>query len=254
MDIGSAMRQRLIDELDLIIRRPGMYSSDGISLQAICSMRLSDLLFLDGTPEMDFHSLGIGAKYGKCGIIGPFHQRFGRERKFYNEVASVFAEIFHQHGYFTPERLVPDEEWSKLVETADTAYVDTDVRMSEILDAFGPPSLKIGRDLLCYAPEDGTGWVFIDCFWETTAAYQPGTGGLGNFTETYDPLVRDIRLPGENFEENLRLTLYGRFLRWGPGWWIYHPNNGQSAEARAIAAQLREVEASDPSQPSHPDL
>jgi hypothetical protein len=249
MDIGSAMRQRLINELDFIIRRPAMYSSDGSSLQTICSMRLRDLLFLDGKPELDFHDLGIGAKYGKCGVVGPFHQRFGRERRFYNEVVSVFAEIFHQHGYLNLERLVPHEAWPKLVEAADAAYVDTDVRMSEILDAFGPPSLKIGRDLLCYAPENGTGWIFIDCFSETTAVYEPGTGRLGHPTGIYDPLVRDIRLPGAEFEKSLRLTLYGRFLRWGPSWWIHHPNNSQSPEAQAIAAQLRAAEAPDPSQP-----
>ncbi|GAB3649176.1 hypothetical protein [Glycomyces tarimensis] len=183
-------------------------------------------------PELDFHSLGIGAKYGKCGVSGPFHQRFGRELRFYNEMGSVVAEIFHQHGYFTPERLVPDEAWPKLVEAADAAYVDTDVHMSEILDAFEPPSLKIGRDLLCYAPENDTGWLFIDCFWETTTTYEAGTSGLEHSTETYDPLVRDFRLPGADFEENLRLTLYGRFSTGGQAGGSTTPTAGNRLKGR----------------------
>lgn len=36
-----------------------------------------------------------------------------------------------------------------------------------------------------------------------------------------DPLVRAFRLPAENFESGLYLTLYGKVLRWGPGWWIH---------------------------------
>jgi hypothetical protein len=35
--------------------------------------------------------------------------------------------------------------------------------------------------------------------------------------------------------------------RWGPGWWIDHPGQGQSADRAAIAAQLREIRAADPS-------
>ncbi|MER7450293.1 hypothetical protein ABTW96_08390 [Nocardia beijingensis] len=44
------------------------------------------------------------------------------------------------------------------------------------------------------------------------------------------------------------MTLYGRVLRWGPGWWIHHPSETQTDEQAAIAAQLQQIESADPSQ------
>jgi hypothetical protein len=61
-----------------------------------------------------------------------------------------------------------------------------------------------------------------------------------------DPLIRSARFPAADFEAGLILTLYGKVLRWGPGWWIHQPD-GLTDEQQAIAAQLREVEAGDPS-------
>jgi hypothetical protein len=55
-----------------------------------------------------------------------------------------------------------------------------------------------------------------------------------------DPLVRSVRLPGPDFEAGLILTLYGKTLRWGQGWWIDHPSGTLTAEKKAIARQLQE--------------
>lgn len=62
-----------------------------------------------------------------------------------------------------------------------------------------------------------------------------------------DPLVRDIRTPAAGFEDGLVLTLYGKVLRWGPGWWIHQPGETATDEQKAIAEQLRNIEADDPS-------
>ena len=125
---------------------------------------------------------------------------------------------------------------------------DRDVRRGEVVEAFGPPSFEIGRHILCYAPDDGSGWIFFDCFTEPSTSYQPGKGSYG-YERDEDPLVRDVRVPAEDFEQGLILTLYGRVLRWGPGWWIDHPGHApRSAETEAIAAQLRGIRAADPSQ------
>lgn len=59
--------------------------------------------------------------------------------------------------------------------------------------------------------------------------------------------MRAVRRPAVDFESGLTLTLYGTVLRWGPGWWLDHPD-GLSNEQQAIAAQLRAVESDDPSQ------
>lgn len=99
--------------------------------------------------------------------------------------------------------------------------------------------------MLCYAPDNGTAWVFIDCFAEPVRRYDPGSGTY-TFEPDHDPLVRCVRQPAKTFEAGLILTIYGKMLRWGSGWWIHHPDH-LSPEQQAIAAQLRDVEARDPS-------
>jgi hypothetical protein len=56
-----------------------------------------------------------------------------------------------------------------------------------------------------------------------------------------DPLVRSVRRRAQGFESGLILTLYGKVLRWGPGWWLQQPS-GPSDEQQAIPAQLRGID------------
>ena len=126
-----------------------------------------------------------------------------------------------------------------------------DLRRSEVEAQLGPPSLVADNRTLCYAPADGAGWVFVDCYAEPTPGrYVPGKGTYESERDD-DPLVRCIRHPAADFESGLILTLYGKVLRWGPGWWLEHAA-GLSDEQRAIAMQLRGIEAEDPSQSLKP--
>ncbi|MBO3749868.1 hypothetical protein J5X84_27625 [Streptosporangiaceae bacterium NEAU-GS5] len=81
------------------------------------------------------------------------------------------------------------------------------------------PSLIVGHRVLCYAASGGLGWVFVDCFTLPGARYVPGAGRLEREADD-DPLVRAVRRPAADFESGLVLTLYGKVLRWGPGWWV----------------------------------
>jgi hypothetical protein len=211
MDKAAAMRARLIEQVTQMLHRAGMYTAHDQDFEIICKMRLEDLRFLDGLPEPTRDDLGLSDKYRSGGIPGPFRETFGDEARYYNEVASVYAEIFHHYGYLTVDRLVPDEPWSTLLAAADSAYTGRDTRLSEIIETFGPPSFKIHKYVHCYAPESGTGWAFFDGF-----SYTPDDHGA---PETpfrgypSDPVLRSIRLPGPDFEESLRLTRQGKALR-----------------------------------------
>jgi hypothetical protein len=164
MDKAAAMRARLIEQVSRMLERPGMFATHDQDFEFMCQMRLEDLRFLDGLPELTRDELGLSNKYRSCGVPGPFREAFGDRARYYNEVASVYAEIFHRYGYLAINRLVSDTEWTTLLAATDSAYNDVDIRLSEIVGAFGPPSFKIGKRLLCYAPENGTGWVFVDGF------------------------------------------------------------------------------------------
>lgn len=69
-----------------------------------------------------------------------------------------------------------------------------------------------GKRVLCYAPAEATGWVFVDCWDEAPRRYVPGAGSFN------------------------------------PGWWLHHPGHETTEETAAIAAQLRQIEDDDPSQ------
>lgn len=163
------------------------------------------------------------------------------------EVASVLAEQFHRLGYLQVARLLDADEWERLNAGLLQRFDGQDVRRSEVEACYGSPSLFIERCVLCYAGVDGPGWVFFDCFEDHgPGEYVPGAGRY-EWRRNEDPLVRAVRRPVPDFEAGLVLTLYGKVMRWGPGWWLDQPD-GLSDEQQAIAAQLRAVAASDPSQ------
>lgn len=211
MDKAAAMRARLIEQISRMLQRPGMYATHDQDFEFMCRMRLEDLRFLDGLPELTRDDLGLSNKYRSCGVPGPFWDAFGKETRCYNEVASVYAEIFHRYGYLTTARLVSDNDWTALLAAADSAYSEGDTRLSEIVETCGLPSFKIGKWLLCYAPEAGTGWILFDGFVYTPDEHGAPQTPFRGYPD--DPILRSIRLPGPDFEAGLRLTPRGKALR-----------------------------------------
>jgi hypothetical protein len=217
-----------------------MFAATGSDLDSRCRGLVSDLCFLDDRDEEGRAALDGLHRYGKLGVSGPFTTMFGREHRPIAEVASVFAELFHRLGYLT----VDPATWTGARERFEAG----DVHRSEVVAECGEPSLVIDKRVLCYAPADGSGWTFVDCWSEPVQAYMPDTGTYAVIATDDDPLVRAVRLPAERFEDGLVLTLYGRVLRWGTGWWLDHPAPNATDESRAIAAQLRRIRVEDPSQ------
>ncbi|WP_378740169.1 hypothetical protein [Nocardia brasiliensis] len=232
--------------MDLLFTRPEMYARDGREMESVADRRLGDLCYLDGRDDEREQIKGVSRGFGKLGVNGPFAAIFGQERRFTAEVASVYAEFYHRLGYLAVDRLLGPAEWLPMTRLREWA-ADRDVRRSEVEAAFGEPSLRVARRVLCYAPADAGQWVFFDCWDEPVSRYVPGKGRFDAEVEA-DPLVRDIRTPAAGFEDGLILTLYGKVLRRGPGWWIRHPTETMSDDQKAIAAQLRQIESADPGQ------
>ena len=229
-----------------MVTRSGMWGATGREMESVARGRLGDLCFLDDRDDDLERVMETLRRFGKLGVSGAFTAVFGRERRCVEEVASVYAEQFHRLGYLSVDRLLDPAEWAPLTRLRDWV-ADRDIRRGEVEATFGPPSLVVGKRVLCYAPAEGAGWAFVDCWDEAPRRYVPGAGSFSSHTED-DPLVRDFRVPADSFEDGLVLTLYGRVLRWGPGWWLHHPGHTTSDETAAIAAQLRQIESDDPSQ------
>jgi hypothetical protein len=240
------LKRHWLDLVPKVFARVGMYATTGREMQLYAGNLLADLCFLDERDEELRAVVEELRRFGKLGVHGPFTAVFGAERRCVPEVASVYADVFHRFGYLSVDRLLTPDEWAPFATIRDWV-ADRDIRRSEVEATFGPPSRVVDKRVLCYAPEDGSGWAFVDCWPRQVERYEPGSGRFEVLTED-DPLVRDIRVPADSFEDGLVLTLFGRVLRWGPGWWIHHPGHDTSPQTAAIAAQLRQVEAADPSQ------
>lgn len=231
-----------------MITRPGMWASTGQAFDWMARGLLGDLCFLDEREADQAAVERVLRSYGKLGVAGPFIAMFGEERNCVDEVASVFAEQFHRLGYLQVERVLDADEWHDLNAGLQRRFDGREVRRGEVEACYGSPSLVIGRRVLCYAgSSNGPGWLFFDCFEDHGPGEYVAGAGRYEWRRNEDPLVRAVRRPAPDFEAGLVLTLYGKVMRWGPGWWLDQPD-GLSDEQQAIAAQLSAVEASDPSQ------
>jgi hypothetical protein len=229
-----------------IMKRTGMYASTGREMQLLASQLLADLCFLDERDADWEQEQSRLRSYGKLGVTGPFETLFGSLRC-QAEVASVYAEVFYRLGYLPIGNPVSQLRWREITGSLRERFADRDVRQSEAERILGQPSLLVDQRIMCYAPADRTaGWLFVDCHAEQVSRYDVGRGRYTADRDT-DPLVRSVRLSGADFEAGLILTLYGKTLRWGPGWWIEHPGENWPAEKKAIAGQLRDINAADPS-------
>lgn len=247
MRSAAELRRRWLDLLPRMVTRPGMWATDGRAYDVLARGLLADLCFLDERePDQDAVHTVLG-RYGKLGVAGPFIAMFGKERNCVAEVASVFAEQFHRLGYLQLERLLDAGDWDHLTDSVRQRFDGQDARRSEVESSYGPPSLVIEKRVLCYASADTSSWLFFDCFEDHgPGEYVPGAGRY-EWRKNDDPLVRAVRCPAPDFEAGLILTLYGKVMRWGPGWWLDHPE-GLPDHQQVIAAQLRAVALRDPSQ------
>lgn len=247
MRSAEDLRSRWLELIPAIMSRTGMYASSGREMQIIADQVLADLCFLDDRDADWQQARRRLQSYGKRGVTGPFEALFGSPRC-QAEVASVYAEVFHRLGYLDIDHPVSQQRWQELTGSLRECFEDRDVRRSEAEQILGPPGLVVGRTVLCYAAADpALGWLFVDSHAEDVRRYDVGHG---RYTADYDtdPLIRSVRLSGPDFEAGLILTLYGKTLRWGPGWWIDRPGANWSEEREAIASQLRHINAADPSQ------
>ncbi|WP_432922870.1 hypothetical protein ACQPZZ_25415 [Microbispora sp. CA-135349] len=240
------LRRRWLDQVRHVVLLSGMWACNGREMESVARTLLENLCFLDERDREYEEVREELGRYGQVGVPGPFTALFGTEQRCMAEVASVYAEQFHRLGYLAVDRELGPQEWDELTGQVRDRFDGRDVRRSEVEAAFGAPSIVVDRRVLCYVPAPlphgasahPAGWVFFDCFAETRTAYVPGAGHYDHSADE-DPLVRDVRLPAEDFESGLVLTLYGKVRRWGPGWWIHHPPADASPVNRAIAAQLR---------------
>lgn len=207
------VRHRWLEMLPTMFTRTGMWAKTGGEMDNACVALLRDLCFLDENDDEPQRVLtAIGGRFGSTGVDGYLAGVFGGRTSRAAEVASVFAEHFHRLGYLTLARVLDGKEFAPLHDV-DVWVGGRDVRHSEVEAAFGGPSLIVDKRVWCYAPQDGSGWVFFDGWDDAPTRYSPESGGFTLRAET-DLLVRDVRVPAATYGEGILLTRFGEAVRW----------------------------------------
>lgn len=185
----EGLRGRLIEELEGVCVRTGMYASTTGHADGLCWQVLKQLAYIDDCEESyavklhshmeaDFGALGPAAM-GDWFLDGWRPKLSGPA-----EVVAWYAELAAGFRWTAVPR-VSAEEWEQLLGAA-TAPGGLDGWTAERLVADLPrPSLIVDRRVHCYAPSDEGRWAFID----VTEVGPPWEHGGAP--------VRSIRLPGD---------------------------------------------------------
>ena len=206
---------------------------------------IHDIAFIDGRADEPSAMNNKLRKYGKSGIAGAFAAVFGDAGRYHGECAALLAQEAYRMGYLDVQRPLTKEECQQFTDLRER-YEEVDVTRSEVIATFGEPSLAVD-DVICYAPSDrNQEWTFFDFAKQSISRYEKGRGALTHERDD-DPLLRDVRIPAPTFEGSLILTRYGKFLRWGPQWWI-RQQPVKEAGPPGVREQLRAIEEADPSE------
>jgi hypothetical protein len=178
---ATAIRDRAREVLTGMLHRPSMYGCDQFYEGAVRG-QLHDLAFIDEREEelasvlKEMERRGLFSALGAWGVLAA---RLG-PGDYTDELASIYAHVAAQLGYFQPARRLSDLEWGGVgdlpVWAAEKPRTVADVRAR-----LGEPSYQnLGRTpmVLAYAgPNDGA-WLYLDFA---------------------DGALRDIRLPVSPF-------------------------------------------------------
>lgn len=186
MRSAEDLKARWLAEIPLMLDRAGMWSSTGREADTLYRRLLEDLRFLDEHDPAVIVRERQG--YGATGIDGAIRAVLGDGVPGVAEVASVYAELFHRHGYLE----IAPVEWGPLAEAARAGLGD--LRRDELEAVYGEPSLVVDRRVACYASADG--WLFVDYH---------GPELIGPQVR-----VRNVRVPAARFDDGVFFTPYGR--------------------------------------------
>jgi hypothetical protein len=179
---AAAIRERAREVLTGMLHRPTMYGW-GQSYEGVVRGQLHDLAFIDEREEQlasaleELERRGLFSALGAWGVLSA---RFG-PGDYTDELASIYAHVAAQLGYFQPARRLSDVEWGRVGDLPVWAAAEPRA-VADVRARLGEPSYqRLGQtpSVLAYVgPNDGA-WLYLDF----------GEGGA----------LRDIRLPVSPF-------------------------------------------------------
>jgi hypothetical protein len=199
----AEVRDRLLEDLRFTVWRPSMRGGNADVTETLLLHLLDTLCFIDGRAK-DWDAARGTFIQGCRWVRGHFELQHLPFPHFLNEVASVYAEVAFNLGYFRPNRLLTEAEMSRLsADVTRPGFRLADLAESELRVEFGPAShVVVGGEttVACYGCERvGVKWVYFDL-----ARRLAGTDDW-----LPEPLVRDFR---DGFHNQMHLMPVGQ--RW----------------------------------------
>ncbi|MYV55101.1 hypothetical protein [Streptomyces sp. SID3212] len=204
---SEAMHHHLVDELNLALRRVGMYGELGTSMWFL----MRQLLVLEQRPEVwdeqkdRWERRGL---WGPKGVEGALARYFPSHLTY--AASSVYTEFAREEGWLRPDRVLDAERYAELRDTAGPWAAD-DRTWTDVTAAFGPPSVQIGGSnpryskTLCYVTDDLTRPMVAFHLWNGTDQEERPTH------ET--PLLLAVRSGEGPITDTLTFTPQGRSRR-----------------------------------------
>lgn len=211
MRTATEIRERAAATLESMLMRPGMYGT-GQSFEGAVLTQLHDLAFIDAREaeiEREIDLLRAQGLFGALGAWGALASAIRLRSDFTDQLASIYARVATQLGYFAPARRMTNEEWTFASEVESWATMQPRF-MADVEERYGAPSYRRSGQfpsVLGYAGPDDDGWLYFD--FGGNAASRP-LEFLRLPVSPFAASVVDLRVQSE--EESSPEDVYRRFL------------------------------------------
>lgn len=137
---SDEIRAYLIDQLNLALRRPGMFGNE-----PALRMLMDHLLFVESQPDAFAEQQHVWEERGawsSIGVAGAFRDLIPDNCYEYG-MASVYAEFAHRRGWLKPDRVLDPDEYAGL-QSSVRQWAGENRVWADVIGEFGTPSLLFG--------------------------------------------------------------------------------------------------------------
>lgn len=203
---AEEIHDHLIDQLNLALRRPGMYGGE-VAFRIL----IDHLLFVERQPEAWDQQKQRWEEQELWTPIGPggaFQDVFPAQGDCY-EVASVYADFARLRGWLKPDRVLTAEDYESLTGRV-RGWAAADRTWADVTAEFGPPSVLFGGNnplygkTLSYLAEDPQQSAVVFHLWNGS---EPGAEPWP--PRHVQPLLLAVRFGGGSFLGSLTFTPEG---------------------------------------------
>ncbi|WP_220093388.1 hypothetical protein [Actinacidiphila glaucinigra] len=203
---AEEIHAHLVDQLNLALRRPGMYGG-ATALRIL----IDHLLFVERQPEAwaqlqrEWEDRGL---WTSTGISGAFRDLFPRQADDH-VIASVYAEFVHRRGWLKPDHVLTGEAYEALAGRV-RQWAAVDRTWAEVTAEFGSPSVLFGGNnplygkTLAYLTEDPQRPMVVFHLWNGS---EPGAEAWP--PEHQQPLLLAVRCGRGSFSGSSTFTPEG---------------------------------------------